>query len=72
MSLTESAKKLNQGDGAPDFSLPGVDGNTHTLRDVAGAEGTLIVFMCNHCPFVIHVREELARLGRDYIAKRIW
>ena len=71
MSLTESAKKLNQGDGAPDFSLPGVDGNTHTLRDVAGAEGTLIVFMCNHCPYVKAKVEDMVGLHKKFMDKGV-
>jgi peroxiredoxin len=37
---------------ARDFSLMGVDGKTYSLKDVRGAKGTLVVFICNHCPFV--------------------
>ena len=37
---------------APDFSLPGVDGKTWTLADVRGPRGTLVMFLCNHCPYV--------------------
>ena len=37
---------------APDFALKGVDGNTYTLADVRGPKGTLIAFICNHCPYV--------------------
>ncbi|MGI9462719.1 MAG: thioredoxin family protein, partial [Aestuariivirgaceae bacterium] len=37
---------------APDFSLPGTDGKTYSLRDVAGEKGTLVMFICNHCPYV--------------------
>lgn len=37
---------------APDFSLPGTDGKTYSLADVAGPKGTVVVFMCNHCPYV--------------------
>ena len=50
----------------PAFELGGIDGKTYTLDDVRGPNGTLVMFICNHCPFVIHVRDELARLGRDY------
>lgn len=46
---------------APDFSLPGVDGKTYTLADVKGENGTLVVFMCNHCPYVLAVLERLIR-----------
>ena len=60
---------------APDFNLPGVDGRTHTLRGSAGANGLLVMFICNHCPYVkavIHriVRDvtELKALGVNAIA----
>ncbi len=52
---------------APAFSLPDVvSGKAMTLDDFAGAPALLVMFICNHCPFVKHVRAELARLGRDY------
>lgn len=51
----------NFGEAAHDFSLPGVDGNTYTLADCQGEKGTLIMFICNHCPFVKAVREKIVR-----------
>jgi peroxiredoxin len=57
------------GTKAPDFSLLNVDGSTVSLSDFEGKKGLLVMFMCNHCPFVIHLREELAQLGVDYQAK---
>jgi peroxiredoxin len=51
---------------APAFNLPDADGETHSLDDAAGSRAYLVMFICNHCPFVIHVADELARLGRDY------
>lgn len=56
---------------APDFSLPGVDGKTYTLADVKGENGTLVVFMCNHCPYVLAVLERLIRDVKDLQAKGI-
>lgn len=47
---------------AVDFALPGVDGRTYSLKDVAGANGLLVMFICNHCPYVKAVIE---RIGRD-------
>lgn len=44
---------------APDFSLPGVDGKTYALADIKGENGTLIIFMCNHCPYVLAILERL-------------
>ncbi len=59
---------LPLGTAAPAFSLQdAVSGRTTSLGDVAdGKSGLLIMFICAHCPFVIHVQEELARLGQDY------
>lgn len=44
---------------APDFNLPGVDGRHWTLADVAGEKGLLVMFICNHCPYVQAIRERL-------------
>lgn len=44
---------------APDFSLPGVDGKTYSLADISGPKGTLIMFICNHCPYVIAIQDRL-------------
>lgn len=59
------------GTAAPDFTLPNIDGSMKTLADVAGTNGTLVMFICNHCPFVKHVAGQLAELGRDYLPKGI-
>ncbi|MFM1891884.1 MAG: hypothetical protein RLZ44_961 [Pseudomonadota bacterium] len=53
---------------APDFALPGVDGKTWTLADCRGERGLLVVFMCNHCPYVQAVRQRLVRDARDLAA----
>ena len=57
------SQMLELGTAAPAFSLPDPDGEVHTFAE--GAAAYLVMFICNHCPFVIHVRDELARLGRD-------
>lgn len=54
---------LELGTRAPAFSLPDLDGHTVTLERFQGARGLVVVFMCNHCPFVIHIAEELAAFG---------
>jgi len=46
---------------AVDFALPGVDGKTYALRDVAGPNGLLVMFICNHCPYVKAVIERIVR-----------
>jgi peroxiredoxin len=56
---------LELGTTAPHFALPDTDGGTVSLDDLDG-RALLVMFICNHCPFVKHVRDELARLGRDY------
>ena len=54
------------GTEAPDFTLPDVDGRMVSLhRDLAGGEGVLIAFICNHCPFVKHLRDDLAHFARE-------
>ena len=49
------------GAAAPDFDLPGVDGKNHSLASVSGPRGTLVMFICNHCPYVIAVQQRLLR-----------
>jgi peroxiredoxin len=57
---------------APDFSLPDVVGGKPISRDgAAGPKGLLVMFICRHCPFVKHVQDELARLGRDYAGRGV-
>lgn len=46
---------------APDFRLPATDGKTYTLADVSGPKGTLIMFICNHCPFVLAIIDRIVR-----------
>lgn len=58
---------LALGTEAPDFSLTNtVDGSTVSLSDFKEKDGLLVVFMCNHCPFVIHIREGLAAFAKEY------
>ncbi|WP_166241856.1 redoxin domain-containing protein [Paenibacillus turpanensis] len=60
------------GTKAPDFSLPNVvSGTTVSLQDIKSDRATLVMFICNHCPFVKHVMDELVQLGRDYIPKGV-
>lgn len=58
------------GTPAPDFSLLNVDGQVVSNKDFAG-KPLLVIFMCNHCPFVKHVATELARLGMDYLPRGV-
>lgn len=63
MSLTPSSM-LPLGTVAPGFDLPAPDGKKYTLENVKRANGLLVIFMCNHCPYVIHMKDQLAFAAR--------
>jgi peroxiredoxin len=66
MALTES-NMLELGTVAPDFTLPDtVSGKDLSLDQINSDKATVIMFLCNHCPYVIHVNPEIARLAEDY------
>ena len=62
---------LPLGTAAPDFKLMNVDGREVELADFAGKPALLVMFMCNHCPFVVHVTDELARLSSEYMGRGV-
>lgn len=62
---------LPLGTKAPYFSLPNVDGKMISLDDFNSSRGLVVIFMCNHCPFVKHLRSGLAQFGKDYQAKGV-
>ena len=71
MARTES-NMLALGTMAPPFSLLDTQsGKKLQLQEMAGISGTVIMFICNHCPFVIHVNPEISKIANDYIAKGI-
>lgn len=58
---------MELGYDAPDFALPNVvTGKSTNYSDIEGEKGTVVMFICNHCPFVVHVMDELIRIGNDY------
>ena len=65
MVLTPSTM-LPLGTRAPEFSLPDTNGKTVSLSNFADAPALLVIFMCNHCPFVKHVADEIAKLASEY------
>ena len=62
---------LPLGTKAPAFALPGLDGRSVRLADFSDAKALLVMFICNHCPFVKHVAAELAALGKTYQAQGV-
>ncbi|MCR4368276.1 MAG: thioredoxin family protein [archaeon] len=70
MSLTASNYNvLKKGDGAPLFDLPGADGKKHSLKEAKGKKAVLVVFMCNHCPYVQPKFSYLVNLQKKYAAR---
>lgn len=71
MALTPSSM-LPLGTVAPNFELPDtISGKNLTLRELKSDVATVIMFICNHCPFVKHIQHELTKLAKDYQAKNI-
>ena len=69
MALTPS-NMLALGTLAPGFSLPDVrTGKSVSLKDFAGRKALLVMFICRHCPYVQHIKDELTKLGSDYAGK---
>lgn len=66
MAEVPSTFQLQAGQVAPDFELPDGLGATHSLSGlIEGKSGLLVAFVCNHCPFVVHLAEELGRLAEE-------
>lgn len=71
MAYTES-NMLPLGTVAPDFELPDtVSGKTLKLQDVVGPKATVIMFLCNHCPYVLYVNPAIVRVAQDYQAQGV-
>ncbi len=63
---------LALGTSAPAFNLPDVvSGDSVSLKDFASKKALLVMFLCRHCPYVKHVQQEVARIGKDYAAKDV-
>lgn len=67
-----SIPRMQLGDRGPHFTLPDVvTGKNVSLSDLAGSKAYVVMFICRHCPYVKHVQQELAKLGRDYASKGV-
>lgn len=73
--VATTTPRVELGWQAADFSLPGIDGKMHDLKELAGAKGTVVAFICNHCPYVkaitarlVDAVEEMREFGVELIA----
>ena len=72
LAATSDSMVLPLGSAAPEFKLQDVvTGKTVSLSDFSDKKGLLVTFICRHCPYVQHVKEGLAQLGRDYQGKEV-
>ncbi|HEX4053241.1 MAG TPA: thioredoxin family protein [Tepidisphaeraceae bacterium] len=62
---------LDIGDQAPDFNLPGVDGKKYSLADFKDARVLIVVFSCNHCPYVVGSEDRVIRLANDFTGRDV-
>ncbi|HEU0300948.1 MAG TPA: thioredoxin family protein [Longimicrobium sp.] len=69
MAVTSTMLEL--GTRAPDFALPDTDGRTVSLQELEQAPALLVMFLCNHCPYVKHLRDALAELAREYAPRGV-
>ena len=70
MVMTTS-NMLALGHKAASFSLPDTQGNIVSLSDFEGSKGLVVAFICNHCPYVIHIAPQLAKVAQEYQNKGI-
>lgn len=71
MALTYTPEKPEFGQPCPDFTLPGVDGKTYTLKNFSNGQPLLVMFICNHCPYVKAIEGRLIQLGHDLKTENI-
>jgi peroxiredoxin len=69
--VATNSTMLTLGTAAPVFSLPDTAGKLVSLSDFKAAPALVVVFMCNHCPYVKHIRGGLAQFGRDYLPRGV-
>jgi peroxiredoxin len=69
--MAVSSTMLELGTMAPSFSLPDTEGRQVSTADFDTAPALLVMFICNHCPYVKHVRPELTRIGQDYLPRGV-
>jgi peroxiredoxin len=70
MAITYSTSST-LGSPAPNFDLPGVDGKRYSLRDFSNARALIVIFMCNHCPYVVAVQKRINQLAKEYLPQGV-
>lgn len=71
-TMFDSEGQLDIGQPAPDFNLPSVDGRNYSLEDFRGkVKALVVIFSCNHCPYVIKTEDRMIELGKTYIDKGV-
>ncbi len=71
MSLVESSQKLKPGQKALNFELFGVDGKIHRLEDYSDANALVVIFMCNHCPYVLAKIQTINNIYEQYNKRKV-
>ncbi|MES2801985.1 MAG: thioredoxin family protein [Bdellovibrionota bacterium] len=71
MALTYTPEKPEFGQACPEFSLPGMDGKTYSLKNFSNGNPLVVMFICNHCPYVKAIEDRLIELGKDLKAQNI-
>ncbi len=71
MAAVNSTFNISLGQSAPDFKLPTAEGTIKSLQELKGTEGTVVVFACNHCPFVVMLAKALGECAKNYKAKGV-
>ena len=71
MARTASTQRLPLGASAPSFSLPDAQGRSWSMAEIAAGKPLVVVFACNHCPYVIHLRNALGSLATEFLARGV-
>lgn len=71
MARTPSTQRLPLGQKPPDFSLPDASGKMVRLAEIAYNRPAVVVFACNHCPYVVHIRDSLGRVAKEFRPKGV-
>jgi peroxiredoxin len=71
MARTPSTQRLPLGQNPPDFTLPDASGKAHRLQEISKNRLTVVLFACNHCPYVVHIRGVFGKLAKEFQPKGV-